>query len=65
MPEYSFHCPECGATFTQNLDFSEDHSHAMCPNGHPNARRRYTAPSITFKGSGFYITDSKKKETTA
>jgi putative FmdB family regulatory protein len=65
MPEYSFHCPQCGTKFDQHLDISSDRSHIRCPNGHPNVQRRYTAPQVSFKGSGFYITDSKKKAKTA
>ncbi|HKJ28118.1 MAG TPA: FmdB family zinc ribbon protein [Anaerolineales bacterium] len=65
MPEYSFQCPQCGATFNRQMSISADHSHASCPNCHKNAHRHYTAPGITFKGSGFYVTDSKKKPKTA
>ena len=63
MPEYSFQCPQCGAIFNRHLSFSADHSQATCPHCQQNARRQYTAPGITFKGSGFYVTDSKKAKT--
>ena len=64
MPEYSFICPQCGAQFSKHQSFSADHSHTRCPNGHANAERLYTAPKVNFKGSGFYVTDSKKKQNT-
>ncbi len=60
MPEYSFICQTCGAHFNQHLNFNADRTHLTCPNGHHNVRRIYNAPQVTFKGSGFYATDSKK-----
>jgi len=61
MPEYSFICQQCGAHFKQHLAFNADRSHLSCPSGHQRVQRIYTAPQVTFKGNGFYITDSKKE----
>jgi len=36
-------------------------SEIRCPNDHTKVRRIYSVPSIIFKGSGFYVNDSRKK----
>ena len=64
MPEYSFICQKCGAHFNQHLAFNADRTHLSCPNGHNSVQRIYTAPQVTFKGNGFYVTDSKKEKKT-
>lgn len=58
MPIYEYECMTCGATFEKRQSFS-DTSTANCPNGHADTRRLLSAPAIVFKGSGFYINDSK------
>jgi putative FmdB family regulatory protein len=60
MPVYNFVCPTCGARFEERLSFSESTSAVICPNGHSNVQRVFTAPTIVFKGSGFYVTDHRK-----
>jgi predicted nucleic acid-binding Zn ribbon protein len=47
--------------FDKHLSISADHEHITCPNGHTQTQRVYSAPRITFKGSGFYVTDNKTK----
>jgi putative FmdB family regulatory protein len=58
MPIYEYECLTCGTTFEKRQSFSEEPK-ADCPNGHPETRRLLSAPAIVFKGSGFYINDSK------
>ncbi len=65
MPDYSFVCEECGAHFTKHLGFNQNRSNLVCPNGHHHIQREYTAPQVNFKGSGFYVTDSKKTDKAA
>ncbi len=60
MPEYSYICQQCGKRFNIHLPLNADHEHVTCPDGHAQTRRVYAAPRITFKGSGFYVTDHKK-----
>jgi len=60
MPSYSYRCPICGEEFEKSLAINADHEHVCCPNGHASVQRIYTAPRIKFKGSGFYVNDSKK-----
>jgi predicted nucleic acid-binding Zn ribbon protein len=45
--------------FEKHLSMTADHEHVRCPNGHSHPQRIYTAPRINFKGSGFYVTDSR------
>jgi putative FmdB family regulatory protein len=58
MPIYEYECLTCGVTFEKRQSFS-DESKANCPNGHAETRRLLATPAIVFKGSGFYINDSK------
>lgn len=58
MPIYEYECLTCGMTFEKRQSFS-DEPKANCPNGHAETRRLLAAPAIVFKGSGFYINDSK------
>ncbi len=61
MPIYEYECLTCGATFEKRQSFS-DEAVADCPNGHTDTRRLLSAPAIVFKGSGFYINDSKSSK---
>jgi putative FmdB family regulatory protein len=59
MPIYEFACQDCGHEFEQIQSFS-DSSTPACPNCQgTHVQRRLSPPAIHFKGSGWYITDSK------
>lgn len=59
MPIYEFACQDCGYEFEKIQSFS-DSSTPGCPNCQGrHVQRRMSAPAIHFKGSGWYITDSK------
>jgi putative FmdB family regulatory protein len=60
MPTYEYICKTCGKSFERHLHFSDDIDHVTCPLGHVNTKRVFARPSIVFKGSGFYTTDSRK-----
>ena len=59
MPLYQYNCPKCNATFEAKQSFT-DGSMASCPKCKSEARRLFLPVPIIFKGSGFYVTDSKK-----
>ena len=59
MPIYEFVCQDCGHEFEKIQSFS-DSSTPACPNCQGrHVQRRLSAPAIHFKGSGWYITDSR------
>lgn len=64
MPIYEYECLTCGVTFEKRQSFN-DEPRADCPNGHSETRRLLAAPAIVFKGSGFYVNDSKSKNSAA
>jgi putative FmdB family regulatory protein len=60
VPIYEFVCEACGTEFEQIQSFS-DSSVPTCVSCHSTqVARRMGRPAIHFKGSGWYITDSKK-----
>jgi putative FmdB family regulatory protein len=62
MPLYEYRCSSCGKTFELRLRITEDStSPVLCSCG-SEADRVYSAPAISFKGSGFYDTDYKQKK---
>ncbi|HMN28960.1 MAG TPA: zinc ribbon domain-containing protein [Caldilineaceae bacterium] len=59
MPIYEFVCLSCGNDFEKVQSFS-DTSSPLCPACHSDqVKRRLSPPAIHFKGSGWYVTDSK------
>lgn len=64
MPIYEFQCQNCSHEFEQILPFSAQSTPA-CPKCSSNhVERRVGRPAIHFKGSGWYITDSKANKNT-
>jgi putative FmdB family regulatory protein len=60
MPIYEFVCQECGVHYEQMQSFSAT-TLPPCPACHSHhVARMLGRPAIHFKGSGWYITDSKK-----
>ncbi|MCY4630511.1 MAG: zinc ribbon domain-containing protein [bacterium] len=71
MPTYEYRCRSCDARFEVRQSFAED-SLTSCPSagseqspaaclapGEGEVRKVFSAPSISFKGDGFYKTDSR------
>lgn len=59
MPLYEYSCNSCGHEFELMRLFS-DTSTPACPKcAGGNVQRLLSRPAIHFKGSGWYITDSK------
>lgn len=59
MPTYTYECSSCGSAFEQYQKFSEDPL-TDCPSCNGRVRRVMHAPGIVFKGSGWYVNDSRK-----
>ena len=65
MPIYEFSCPNCGAEFEMVRSFS-DSTMPACPKcAGTNVQRLLSRPAIHFKGSGWYINDSKSSNKTS
>lgn len=60
MPLYEYLCESCGER-TEILQRFSDLPEVACPKCDAPMRRLPSAPSIQFKGSGFYLTDYAKK----
>lgn len=64
MPKYDYRCTACGHVYEKREGFDAP-AVQTCPRCEGVARRVLTAPAIVFKGSGWYITDSRKPEPVA
>jgi putative FmdB family regulatory protein len=58
LPTYQYACTECGHAFEQVQSFT-DASLTVCPSCGGKLRKVFSAVGVTFKGSGFYKTDSR------
>lgn len=59
MPTYSYACTSCGHNFDIRQSFTDD-ALTVCPECTEKALRKVIHPvGISFKGSGFYKTDSR------
>lgn len=64
MPTYEYACKSCRKRYELRESFSAPSEHECQKCGKGVAKRVLHAPRVTFKGSGWYITDSKKSTTT-
>lgn len=63
VPTYVYACKDCDHRFEQYQSFSED-SLVTCPScQHDALRKVFDTVGISFKGSGFYSTDSRRSST--
>ena len=63
MPLYEYECDSCGHRFEVIRKFS-DAPLDQCPKCGSTVRKLMSSPAIQFKGSGWYITDYAKKDST-
>ena len=61
MPVYEYECGQCHNRFDLRQGFHEE-PQAVCPQCKEPARRVFYPTAVVFKGSGFYITDSRKNK---
>jgi len=59
MPLYDYACTQCGRTVEVRHGFNEVHQDPCTVCGAP-VRRVFNAAPVLFKGSGFYVTDSRR-----
>jgi putative FmdB family regulatory protein len=59
MPLYDYKCTQCGKVTEVKHGFNESHADP-CPACGGKMARVFSAAPIVFKGSGYYITDSRK-----
>ncbi|HEY1429623.1 MAG TPA: FmdB family zinc ribbon protein [Candidatus Tumulicola sp.] len=59
MPLYDYKCTQCGKVSEVRHGFDETHAEA-CPACGGALARVFNPAPIVFKGSGFYVTDSRK-----
>lgn len=59
MPTYAYRCASCEHSFEQYQAFTDD-ALTECPScGAAELRKVFNSIGVTFKGSGFYRTDSR------
>ncbi len=58
MPTYVYECNSCKHRFEQRQSFDDDPL-TDCPRCEGSVRRVFQPAPIIFKGSGFYVTDSR------
>jgi putative FmdB family regulatory protein len=59
VPTYSYRCTECDNAFDIQQALSDD-SLTECPACKGKLRKLFNTVGVTFNGSGFYRTDSRK-----
>lgn len=63
MPIYEYACSNCGVTFEKRQSFNDTplSTYENCPNSQEGCQiqRLISNPAVVFKGSGFYINDSR------
>jgi putative FmdB family regulatory protein len=64
MPLYEYECKKCHHRFERIVKYS-DRPMKKCPDCGGPVEQTITAPSVQFKGSGWYVTDYAKKSSTA
>ncbi|WP_069941281.1 FmdB family zinc ribbon protein [Micrococcus luteus] len=58
MPTYAYRCKDCGYAFDVVQAFTDD-ALTECPACGGVLRKQYGSVGVSFKGSGFYRTDSR------
>ncbi len=59
MPVYEYECEQCGTRF-ERLQSIKDEPVRQCPECSGTVHKVFHPAGIIFKGSGWYITDSRK-----
>ncbi|HUU08276.1 MAG TPA: FmdB family zinc ribbon protein [Dehalococcoidales bacterium] len=59
MPTYEYECSLCHHRFERRQNFADEPVDA-CPKCEGKSRRVIHSVPVIFRGSGFYVTDSRK-----
>jgi putative FmdB family regulatory protein len=62
MPLYEYECEACGNRFEQIQKFSDPLAETCPKCGKGPVHKLQSSPAFQFKGSGWYVTDYAKKE---
>jgi putative FmdB family regulatory protein len=62
VPTYAYRCADCGHAFDVHQAFTDD-ALTECPECGGLLRKVFGSVGVTFKGSGFYRTDSRGAKT--
>lgn len=63
MPNYDYQCPECDHRFEIRQSVGE--APPECPQCGAVTKKVFQVPRIIFKGSGFYVTDTRSESAAA
>jgi len=63
LPIYEYECESCASVTDIKHGFKETPSE-VCPKCGGHLKRVFNAAGIVFKGSGFYVNDSRKSSST-
>ena len=58
MPLYEYECKKCGHRF-EKIQLYSDKMVKKCPECGGQVEQMISAPAVQFKGSGWYVTDSR------
>ena len=61
MPVYEYECVSCSHRFELKQGFDAEPAES-CPLCQSLSRRKFHAPTVIYKGSGFYTTDYARKD---
>lgn len=61
VPTYDYQCQGCNTVYELRESFSAPMEHVCEQCGKATAKRLLSAPTIVFKGTGWYATDSRSK----
>jgi len=64
MPLYEYQCQDCGVRF-ERVQHVTDEPVKICPECGGPVRRLIQPVGIVFKGSGFYVTDNRAKNSSS
>jgi len=64
VPLYEYQCTKCGYRFERIQKFS-DPLVTECPDCNGRVEQLISTPAVHFKGSGWYVTDYAKKNSSA